>query len=352
MAVSKGSYLYLVKHREFSRLGDNVYKVGFSGDLQKRMRAYPKGSLILMSKRVRDGRKAETEVCAALCARYTQRTDLGREYFEGPLGDVLRTCDEIANRHASDAVECPPAQPVESPWTHEDDARAGETVSGLTACGRDIRIVKHYCDSRYPRHAALFALMPKSGVMRKVRRCLHAWAHGDANVRQQWAHSVQRLYTGSELDDMMKECREVYREFGCEPNEPVMIFEGGLCKDVEAKILHAKLDMPEVVAFDEDVLLVRMPAGETAGLTRLMAVLDGVCDKLGLTREKRGVGVYKVRRDVEELATACVQGWAEVYWDELDDDVAASDMVAHAKSAHGFPTFEYWAKNMGRNWVG
>lgn len=84
-----GEYLYVMKLREYVRCGDHILKVGQTSHLIPRLRAYPKGSVLLGCMLVEDTyqslRMAETRALEALRSSpsiCTPRTDLGREWFE------------------------------------------------------------------------------------------------------------------------------------------------------------------------------------------------------------------------------------------------------------------------------
>jgi hypothetical protein len=72
-----------LKEREHIRCGDAVCKLGFTTNFAARMRAYPNGSLVLLSVRVSDGRKCERIVLRAFAEFFTPRRNIGAEYFEG-----------------------------------------------------------------------------------------------------------------------------------------------------------------------------------------------------------------------------------------------------------------------------
>ena len=104
MATYDGSYMYLLKEREFVNSGEDVVKTGFSEAFSKRMLAYPKGSIVLATLRVSHGRSTERMVLAALRSRFKSRRDIGAEYFEGPLREIVSVFHETCNADVSDVV--------------------------------------------------------------------------------------------------------------------------------------------------------------------------------------------------------------------------------------------------------
>jgi hypothetical protein len=97
-----GTYLYLLKEREHIRCGDDVCKAGFTTDFACRMRAYPNGSAVVLSMRIRRdaGREAERLVLTAFERCFKHRRDIGAEYFEGPVSDMVAMLASVASRFA------------------------------------------------------------------------------------------------------------------------------------------------------------------------------------------------------------------------------------------------------------
>lgn len=100
MAHHAGDYVYIVKERESIRLAESVFKVGYTTGFCARMKAYPKGSIVIVTLRVKNGRVAERAVLDAMRARHTQRRDLGFEYFQGSCTDIAWTFHITASRFA------------------------------------------------------------------------------------------------------------------------------------------------------------------------------------------------------------------------------------------------------------
>ena len=73
-----------------------VYKIGRTDNLLVRMKAYPKGSLIIEVRRVREVIQAEKELIDAFKRRFKQRLDVGREYFEGPYEQVQQLFADVS----------------------------------------------------------------------------------------------------------------------------------------------------------------------------------------------------------------------------------------------------------------
>lgn len=78
-------YIYIIQEREFIKLGENVWKIGFTDkEIWERIRQYPKGSLVIMCAYVENGRYTENIFKRQLecCSEVKTRRDIGCEYFE------------------------------------------------------------------------------------------------------------------------------------------------------------------------------------------------------------------------------------------------------------------------------
>lgn len=106
-----GEYVYVIKERENIRVGEEVYKVGFSTDFSSRSKSYPKGSQVQLAVRVTDGRFVESHVLDKLRtdSKFTNRRDVGAEYFEilepHSLSDLIRVIVDVAASFASSKVQ-------------------------------------------------------------------------------------------------------------------------------------------------------------------------------------------------------------------------------------------------------
>lgn len=87
--MDTGAYVYVLREREFRRLSEPVYKIGRTGDLIERMKAYPNGSAMIMALRVSDAKAAEDAIKAACRAAFRARRFYGVEYFEAPQREFL-----------------------------------------------------------------------------------------------------------------------------------------------------------------------------------------------------------------------------------------------------------------------
>ena len=93
----KAGYLYMIREREFKRLNEHVYKIGRSYHFEKRFNSYPKDSEILACIFVQDQYKEERNLIKEFDTKFVQRSDIGREYYEGDRQEMLRTFLMFAN---------------------------------------------------------------------------------------------------------------------------------------------------------------------------------------------------------------------------------------------------------------
>ncbi len=89
---NKKGFIYLVHVREFIRMKEDVYKIGYTRrDIEQRMNGYPKGSKILFSISVKDAKYVELELIRIFKKKFVQKKDFGSEYFEGNLDNMTKT---------------------------------------------------------------------------------------------------------------------------------------------------------------------------------------------------------------------------------------------------------------------
>jgi hypothetical protein len=89
MAKAEGQ-IYLIKTREFINNRENVFKVGRTSCIKKRLASYPKGSKCLCAFYCRDMVVTETMVLQAFRRQFTHRVEYGKEYFEGDPSMMAR----------------------------------------------------------------------------------------------------------------------------------------------------------------------------------------------------------------------------------------------------------------------
>lgn len=97
--------IYVVHEREFVRSGEPVFKPGRTGDLWGRLKGYPKGTMLVTFRHCAVSESKLVELETGLLAelmrnpRLRQRTDFGREYFEGDVEEVVSVVFEYLAAH-------------------------------------------------------------------------------------------------------------------------------------------------------------------------------------------------------------------------------------------------------------
>ena len=83
-------YVYIIREREFLDSCRNVYKIGKTQqDGLKRFEKYPKGSELILHSKCENCTVTEQKILSVFRSKYIARTDIGAEYFEGPVYDML-----------------------------------------------------------------------------------------------------------------------------------------------------------------------------------------------------------------------------------------------------------------------
>lgn len=80
---SISGHLYLLQEREFIKSDENVFKIGKSADITTRCMHYPKGSHIIIVMECDDITVCENKLKSILDEKFKNRSDIGREYYEG-----------------------------------------------------------------------------------------------------------------------------------------------------------------------------------------------------------------------------------------------------------------------------
>ncbi len=92
--------VYVVQVREFVLQRLPVYKVGRSFDAVERLKHYPKGSKLWCHLPVGRMKDCEDAILAQCRSAFQARTDLGAEYFEAPLQDIVQVLTDCRRRTA------------------------------------------------------------------------------------------------------------------------------------------------------------------------------------------------------------------------------------------------------------
>lgn len=92
---SSNGYIYVIITREFIALQESVVKAGYTKDIVHRFYHYPKNSKLLFCQYVEDAYETEKRVLQELRQQYVQRKDIGKEYFEGQIWNIVATVKSV-----------------------------------------------------------------------------------------------------------------------------------------------------------------------------------------------------------------------------------------------------------------
>lgn len=92
-------FIYILREREFVKTNENIYKIGRTSDWLKRFNQYPKNSELIFVRLVEDSKNSEVDIVNILKRKTKQRTDIGREYFEGEINIIVREVFNICEKY-------------------------------------------------------------------------------------------------------------------------------------------------------------------------------------------------------------------------------------------------------------
>ncbi len=135
-------YVYLLHEREFLNSGRQLYKIGrTSQSPNDRFDDYPKGSCVVFYLRVPDSKATEKAIKAAFKIKFKQDRDIGQEYFEGDVNEMIQTLFFIATKMDSVVEENEKLKlslaEMEKKWIDARDA-SKEILSRFTAELKDV----------------------------------------------------------------------------------------------------------------------------------------------------------------------------------------------------------------------
>jgi len=84
------NYVYLLQVREFIKTNEHIYKVGRTKkENLERFNQYPKGSVLLFQQICNNSIIIEKQIIKIFKEKFTQRRDIGNEYFEGEYRNMI-----------------------------------------------------------------------------------------------------------------------------------------------------------------------------------------------------------------------------------------------------------------------
>jgi len=98
-------YVYMLKTREFINNNESVYKIGKTSNIVKRLQGYPKGSMYITTLYCNDYHNLEQQIIKSFKKEFIQRKDLGDEYFEGPVNEMVKVFQQLTKENIGDNEE-------------------------------------------------------------------------------------------------------------------------------------------------------------------------------------------------------------------------------------------------------
>lgn len=92
---SKINSIYLLIEREHINSNINIYKIGKTGKIESRLNGYPKNSQILFLRICENKDLCENMLKDIFKKKFTQRLDIGLEYFEGDFNEMIKTINQL-----------------------------------------------------------------------------------------------------------------------------------------------------------------------------------------------------------------------------------------------------------------
>ena len=88
--------IYLLHEREFVKSRENIYKIGrTTQENTKRITQYPIGSRLIYFRTCNDSVFMESAILKSFRSKYTSRTDIGSEYFEGDFNTMIKDISNV-----------------------------------------------------------------------------------------------------------------------------------------------------------------------------------------------------------------------------------------------------------------
>ena len=104
--VNMVQYIYLLQEREFTKTGENIYKVGMTTkNNYERFNQYPKGSILLFQIICTDCKNIEKKVLKKFNKKFKLKKDIGNEYFEGDYKYMIKIIYSIVKKEDKNEEE-------------------------------------------------------------------------------------------------------------------------------------------------------------------------------------------------------------------------------------------------------
>lgn len=97
-------FIYIIQEREFINARLNIYKIGYSESIARRLPQYPKESELKFCVQTRNFVAFEKAVIKLFDVQFKLRSDIGREYYEGDLCDMIISISSMVREHNETGV--------------------------------------------------------------------------------------------------------------------------------------------------------------------------------------------------------------------------------------------------------
>jgi hypothetical protein len=88
---TKQNFIYLLQEREFIKTGECVYKIGKTINPKARLTDYSKGTMVCCLLLCENCDELEKRLIAIFTEKFKLRCDIGKEYFEGDVYEMVNT---------------------------------------------------------------------------------------------------------------------------------------------------------------------------------------------------------------------------------------------------------------------
>jgi hypothetical protein len=102
---SGNGWLYLIQRGDHRKQHEDIYKIGRTNDLNRRINEYQLYFQIIAMSPIDDDRKCERELIRELKDEFEFRNDIGHEYFQGDEREMISIFNDYVSEHLPDTRE-------------------------------------------------------------------------------------------------------------------------------------------------------------------------------------------------------------------------------------------------------
>lgn len=127
------SYIYLLREREFLRLNENVYKIGKTEqEPNNRLGGYPKGTEVILFINTNNCNEMETKLIYIFQNIFKQRTDIGKEYFEGDKDYMVKIICDVINANNNNKILNINIENISNSVVNKDNSNKNKFIDNTT----------------------------------------------------------------------------------------------------------------------------------------------------------------------------------------------------------------------------